>query len=376
MEASIDPSKHAVGGIGPFGVALSGLHPGKDFDAFLDPGDGQDLELPGSHRADHVVPQHQVLNIFGWNHDALAPGKAFHAADVIEAFNLLIDAANRLDLTMLVDGARYGDILPDRQPGKSGKQGVNFRGTGAIAVDSAIGLLEADAGGQREGLILGKLGAQVARDDLHALVVEAPAEVGFTFDVDQAGLAQGRGGGDPHGFAEGVAADFEDAQAVYLAHARTFGVNEQCAFFDHFPNFGFRKVMALDARLTRPANVGIAYQRGAFLASHVGRFAGQIGKFRETRGHLVAASGLAHSIFHHGGHRGSVKRANAFLFGELPQASAVLAHDGVAHHHFLVKLNAHFENLAEIFFELIQQLVHVAVANENNLYINVDGFGL
>ena len=70
------------------------------------------------------------------------------------------------------------------------------------------------------GLSCAKCAADVAGDDLHAFVVQAAAQIGFALDIDEAGFAHGDRRGDADGLAEGVAADFEDAQAVDLAGAR------------------------------------------------------------------------------------------------------------------------------------------------------------
>src|SRR5882672_455805 len=148
MEAAIDAAKHAIRSVNAVGIALPGLDAGENFDAFRDPGNRQDLEFSGGDGADYVVPQHQVFNIFGRNHDALAPGKSLHAADVVETFDLLINSADRLDLAMLADRARNGNVLPDGQSRESRKQSVDLGRAGAIAVDAAVGLLEADAGGE------------------------------------------------------------------------------------------------------------------------------------------------------------------------------------------------------------------------------------
>ena len=113
MEAAIDAAKHAIRSVNAVGIALPGLHAGENFDAFLDPGNGQNLKFSGGDGADYVVPQHQIFNIFGRNHDALAPGKSFHSADIVEAFDLLINSTDRLDFAVLADRSGDGDILPD-----------------------------------------------------------------------------------------------------------------------------------------------------------------------------------------------------------------------------------------------------------------------
>ena len=133
---------------------------------------------------------------------ALRAGEAADAADVVETFDLFVHAADGLDLALLVDRAGDGDVLAQGQAGKRRKQRVDFAGAGAIAVHAGVGLLEANAGGQRQRLILRELRTQIAGDDLHALVVQAAAEIRFALDVDEPGLAQRRRGGDAHRLAE------------------------------------------------------------------------------------------------------------------------------------------------------------------------------
>ena len=44
--------------------------------------------------------------------------------------------------------------------------------------------------------------------------------------------------------------------------------------------------------------------------------------------------------------------------------------------HFFVEFDADFENFAEILFVGVEELVHVAVADEENFYVYGDGLGL
>src|SRR5216684_2840965 len=67
-----------------------------------------------------------------------------------------------------------------------------------------------------------------------------------------------------------------------------------------FPNLCLRQIVALDARLPRTPDVGIAHNRCAFLARNVGRLPRQVGEVRKSRGDLISAPRLAHAIFHHG----------------------------------------------------------------------------
>src|ERR1700726_403760 len=115
MKAAIDAPKYAVGFVGPVGIALSGPYAGENLDSFLDPGDGKDLEFAGRNGIDHIIPQHQVFNIFRGDHDSLPPSESLHAADIVETFDLLIDSADRLDIPLLADRAGHGDLLADGQ---------------------------------------------------------------------------------------------------------------------------------------------------------------------------------------------------------------------------------------------------------------------
>ncbi len=146
---------------------------------------------------------------------------------------------------MLVDGAGHGNVLPQGQTRQRGGERVDFRRAGAVTIDSGVGLLEADAGGQREWFILRELAAQVAGDNVHAFVVEAAAEIGLALNVDQARFSKRCGRGDAHGLAKGVSADFEHAQAIHLADGRAFHIDEQGSFLDHFADARLDQVVAL-----------------------------------------------------------------------------------------------------------------------------------
>ena len=93
---------------------------------------------------------------------------------------------------MLVHRAGHGNVLANGQPRERREQSIDFRGAGAISIDPGVGLLETNAGGQRKRLILRELRAQISGNDLHALVMELPAEVGLAFDIDQPGLTESR----------------------------------------------------------------------------------------------------------------------------------------------------------------------------------------
>jgi hypothetical protein len=97
-------------------------------------------------RGDDILAQHQVLDIARWDDDALPAVETGNPTYVEEPFDLLVDAADCLDAAELVDGAGNGEGLLDRNIGERRKQGEEFGGRGAVAVNSAIGLLEDETG--------------------------------------------------------------------------------------------------------------------------------------------------------------------------------------------------------------------------------------
>src|SRR4029077_20065359 len=115
-----------------------------------------------------------------------------NAASIEKSLDLFVDAADRLNISSLVHRTGHGKVSPQRQVRKRGEQRVNFRGAGAVAVDAGIRLFEADAGGQRKRLVFRKDATQISCDDVHALVVEPPAQVGLALNIDQARLASRR----------------------------------------------------------------------------------------------------------------------------------------------------------------------------------------
>src|SRR5260370_10883577 len=133
----------------PVAVSLPGRRTGKYLDALFDFGNGPDVKFSGGHRFQNIFAQHQVLDVGIGHHHTLRAGKAFNATDVEESFDFFVYSANGLNSALLVDRASHRDILPQRQSGKRRGQRIDFRRAGAVAIDSRVGLLEADAGSEQ-----------------------------------------------------------------------------------------------------------------------------------------------------------------------------------------------------------------------------------
>ena len=128
--------------------------------------------------------KHQRLHVLPWDDDTLASRQTAAQAGVVEAGDLLVDAAYRLEEPHLVDRPGDRDVLPDRQLADRGQQRVQLRGRCAVSVDLAVVLLEADACVYREGEVHRVGLPQVAFQNEDALVMYLAREPGLVLDVD------------------------------------------------------------------------------------------------------------------------------------------------------------------------------------------------
>ena len=108
----------------------AGLDARQDFDPVIDGLDRVDVEFPRLDGLDHVGPEHQVLDILMRDDDALGPRQSLGAANLVESLDLLVDAADGLDLALLVQGPGDGDVLADAKVRKNDSFRVLRQGMG------------------------------------------------------------------------------------------------------------------------------------------------------------------------------------------------------------------------------------------------------
>src|SRR5262249_45041174 len=97
--------------------------------------------------------------------------------------------------------------------------------------------------------------AQKAGNDVDALVVEAPAQIGFALDVDDSGLTQRGGSSNSHRLAKCVSTNLQNTEAVHLTNTLPGYVDQKRAFFDHFANASLNQIVTLHLGAQRLANV-------------------------------------------------------------------------------------------------------------------------
>src|SRR5207249_3654270 len=83
--------------VGPILLQLAGLDPSQNFYTLVYRTNRVDVESALSDRVDHFFVQHQVLGVALGDDDSLVSLEAFDLACLIEALDLLVDPAYRLD---------------------------------------------------------------------------------------------------------------------------------------------------------------------------------------------------------------------------------------------------------------------------------------
>ena len=116
----------------------------------------------------------------------LGARKAQKGAGIEKALYLFGDAPHGLNVAQLVEAAGDGQVLAEGDAGDRGKEGVEFRARGRVAVYLGVGLLEANARRQRQGKVAGVFAVEETLDDKVGLVVDLAGEARFALDIDDA----------------------------------------------------------------------------------------------------------------------------------------------------------------------------------------------
>jgi len=117
-QGPLHTTQNAVSRIAAAAISDTGDDPGQEFDSLLRLAGGVDMKAPLGHCLHQSLVEHQMAGIAGGYQDPLAAIQADAFAETEPALDLLVDAADRQHLAMLVQRAGDGDALLQRQPGK------------------------------------------------------------------------------------------------------------------------------------------------------------------------------------------------------------------------------------------------------------------
>ena len=177
------------------------------------------MEAARVDRLDHVAPQHERVAVAHRDEHALAAGDPLRRADVEEGFDLLVEAADRLDAALLIDAAGDRELLPQREAGEGREQRVELARRGAVAVDRLVGLLEDQRRAEERRAALREARREEAAEHEHALAVERARHLDLARDVHRAFDARVHDGGDAARAPEHLRAVGQHRDGVDLADA-------------------------------------------------------------------------------------------------------------------------------------------------------------
>ena len=202
-----------------------------------------DVEQPPLDGGDHLAVEHQVPAVATRHEHALVAVQPGRGADPEIPLDLLVDAAHRQHLAVLVERSGHRQPLAERHPGERGEQDVEFRAGGGIPLDAVVLLLEDDGRVEGERRVAGEQRGQIVLEDEHTLVVDGPGHRHLALDTHQSLLAGVGAGGDARREAEAVVPQVDHGQAVHLADRLTVQADEHLALGDGLAHLLFRVVV-------------------------------------------------------------------------------------------------------------------------------------
>src|SRR3569623_1229202 len=322
---------------------LAGGEPGEQCGACIDGRDGIDMEKAFLHRLHHVVPQHQVRHIARGDQHAVLARETAHGADVEKTFDLFVDAADRLDLAVLVHRARYRQGLFDRHLRQRGEQRIQLGRGGAVALHFPIRLFEHQRGRERQGEIRGITPAEKTREDQHALCVDRAAQLDLALDVDHLTFTESHACADAVRHTEIDVAEPYYREAVDLTHGLARGGDQ-----GHAAPYRFVHALSDTAGTTLLRSDCLLHMRRTHYVlarrAMIG-FGQEIGDTAQVRGYLFAVAAEAAGLFDDALHVGAVEGPQLALAGhggdELGEQRLATR---LARQVFL-KIRGHFEQL-------------------------------
>ena len=330
------------------------------------------MELAGAHRLQHALVEHQGGYVGVRNDRPLLAGQAARFTKAEEAFDLLVDPADRLHLTKLVDRAGDGEALFQRRARQGRDQRANLTQGSAVAVHIPVGLLQGDTRGDIQRVLLGITAAQVAGENHHALGVDRLTEIDLTLDVDDARTTRIHRGRNPRRHAKRRIADFQHGQAVALADLGTAGVDENDAGQHVIQN----------PRRDPPGTHGLGLER-AFDMADIGaglarlltdkvRLADQLEEIANPRRQTPLMLGQARTVGCHSRHGGRRQRRHALFrgagFHQLRELLQAVFDQG----NVLVEIHQHAEHFLKVRIEVLQGVVQLARADDDDLHLQRD----
>ena len=167
-----------------FRIRLTCRNTREDLNPLIDGFHRIDMKQTVGNSLHNIFAQHEILDITLGQEDSLCTRQLTGLAAIEESFYFLIRSPDRLHFALLVDGTSNSQVLPQRQTGKAGQNGVNLCGRCAVSIHPRIRLFEGDARSHGQGFFLCVFLAQITTQNENPFIVSASGHVRFSFNID------------------------------------------------------------------------------------------------------------------------------------------------------------------------------------------------
>ena len=266
--------------------------------------------------------------------------------------------------------------MPDGQVADGGEEGAQFGHRGGVAFDLGVGLLEAEAGGEAERQGVGEAGGEEGGQRHDALGVEGAGQAGFFLDVDDFAFAEAHGGGDANGVGEAAVAEIDDGQPVDLADPLAAGFDVQVAAQDGFLQLGVEAAGARLARLDGGLDRFDTDAAGASAAGDEVGFAHQVEQALHVARQPFGILRLARGVLDQAGAGGALEGEQIFLARQGGDDAGVVEVAGGGARQLVLEVSNHFEQLGEVGVVGLQQVIQLALADQDDLDVERDRHGV
>ena len=320
--------------------------------------------LDGLH---HVIAQHQVLHVVRREDDALVPVEARDLARVVEALDLVGDAAHHLGRAVLSERAAHREALAHRRGGEGRDHRHQLRHRRRVTFHGEVRLLEGEGAVEGEGPRRAEAPEEVALQLHHRLGVHWPAERGAVLDVHQPARARAHPRRHPRRAPEDRVAQHGERQRVHLAHRGPRHLQPQQAATHLVLQLRPGEPVAPRHGLLGPAHVGGPHPRRAVTFRFVARLHQQQPQPVPLEREALLIRGQAQRVLEGARHRRAVEGQQVLLAHQGAQHRRGVGQRGCVEDRRVAEVGAHPEEFAEVGVLLEERLVDLRLSRQHHV---------
>ena len=218
-----------------------------------------------------------------------------------------------------------------------------------------------------------KLGAQIAAQDQHALVVGAATEGRFPFDVNNPIPSSEGLSGDTRRTAETEVAQVVNRQPIHLTHHGAGEIQQQRPILHHLLNPFLHLIQPVDLLCQRLLHVFTQHRGTRILTGPVIRFDQQVFDLAKTGRELFLVGHHSGRLFDHPGRAIGVEGAKPLVFASPADEGTICIDVFRRDVDFVVELGLYFEQIPKVFIvHRCKEAVGRLITGDYHLYVQRD----